>query len=259
MKGITKFIFILIILSVSLLSGCSSGQATDVTTPPNADHLAKFNKDEFAVLRGYFAGGGYAPPSQNGNLKEDITLAVPVKVDGIKTSIAVPFTLRFETEILSSMTTQTNVREYHKANPFAHVSTSFPSGALLEVTFAKKGGVFEAISIHEVNESFTLFQIMPVIKNVVSTDFLSRGRVVGSVTQKGQTREGEVTWMVAIPIKVHDIQANIFLLFQSAPDTQVITSTGVVPSTSHFSWEHIEIEFSRNGDRLIAHQITEIP
>jgi len=254
MKQKTKFILFLIIFNLSLLTACGGQQSTNVTAQPNADHVVKFNEEGIAVLRGYISGG-YFKPSSNPRYNTYIRLDVPAKVQGIDAKLAIPFTVISKTIISSSVVSETDVEGYHIHHPGSDVFGAFPSHPLVEVTFLKKGTEFEVLSIHEVRQKFNLFQKKAVIDNVFSESMF-----VGSIHLSKKDSTGAfVWWNVSIPIDVQGIQSGVVLVVHSAPDTTLITPKGVVPLTGNFSGDHMQVQFTRWGDKLTASQITELP
>jgi hypothetical protein len=255
MKQTTQLLLLLAIFGFALLPACGAQPATGTTTP-NADHLVKFNKDGIAQLRGRIRSGGFTTDTSV-TLNESIDIAIPVKVEGIETGLIVPFVLGFETEISSSTTQQTNVQAYHSIHPTSAVYAAFPASALVDVTFRKKDTVFEAVAIHEVTKK-PLFQKKPAIDQVFSTDLFSQATIRGDITQALTRQEGEITWLVSMPITMQGNQVAVLLSIDSTPNTQVITSNGAVP-VSDTPWHNLQIKFTRKGDLLIADQIIELP
>jgi hypothetical protein len=255
MKQTTQLFLLLTIFGFALLPACGAQPVTG-NIAPNADHLVKFNKDGFAQLRGRVRSGGFTTDTSV-TLNESINIAIPVKVEGIETGLIVPFVLSFETEFSSSTTQQTNVRAYHSAHPTSAVQAAFPASALVDVTFRKKDTVFEAVAIHEVTKK-PLFQKQPAIDQVFSTDLFSQATIKGDITQALTKQEGDITWLVSIPITMQGIQVAVLLSIDSAPDTQVITSNGSVP-VSDTPWHNLQIQFTRKGDLLIADQLIVLP
>jgi hypothetical protein len=253
MNRIAKLILFLMIVSLSLLSACGESPST---TPPNGDHLVKFGKNGVAVLRGHYWSG-----TIDASANETMNIVTPVKVEGIEAGLSVPFIVRDDTKILSSqMTSPTTVREYHIFHPSSSLDNAFPRGALLEVSFVKGDTQFEIASIQDVTQKPSLFQKSPSIDHLFSIDISSKSALNGSFTQALNKTDGTVIWTTSIPIPVQGVQAAVILQIHSAPNTQVITSKGIVSADSGFSWgDGVQIQFTRKGDQLIADQVTVIP
>jgi len=250
----TRFILFLTLCGLFLLSACGGQSAADNTTPPNADHLAEFNEDGIAVLRGHLSGGGFSAT------RSTIKITIPVRVDGMDASVHVEFYLRSDTEISSSLTTHNDVREYLTFTPGSTILDAFASYALVDITFQKKGTAFEATAIREAAQTFALFDQRPVIESMLSTDDLSQqGGIRGYIGQSKKENDGTIIWMVSIPIDMHGVAVVVILPVQSTANMQVITKDGIVPVTTKDPWGDVQIEFTRNGDTLTATQVTEIP
>ena len=252
MKGITKIILLLTLFSYSLLPACGK-QIANENIPPNADHLIALDQNGVGTLRGNLSGGSFSAKATI------VFLSVPVKVDGISSNISVPINLRADTEISSSLTTNNTVREYLTFHKGSSILDAFPSQTLVDVTIHKTGIVFEATAIHEAGKKFALFEQQPKVENVIVTNNLSQGTIIGSIKQGSKTLEGEVSWWVSLPIEMNGVKVQIPILVYATPDTQIITKDGVVPYTSRFSWDQVKIEFTRSGDTLTARTITELP
>ena len=259
MKHTIQLILFLTVFVFFFLPACGGQRPAEVTTESNADHLVKFDENGIAVLRGQISGGGFSA-NTSGKTREAIQIFIPVKVEGIKTRITIPFLIRPESEFSSSMTSQTmTVREYNIYHPFDQVTDAFPRNAWAEITFRKNGAEFEAISFHEVIRKFSFFQTRSSIDGVFSTDPFSQGTVSGCFRYSSLppgSRKPDY-WMLEVPVDIHGVKAIINLEIRSAPHTRVITSNGVVALDSGFSWGNsVLIQFTRKGNRLIADQIT---
>ncbi len=255
MKHATRLLLLLMIVSISLLSACGEEASN---TPPNGDHLVKFNKDGVAVLRGHYWSGSL---DRRTGIKETMNITTPIKVERIEAGLSIPFVLNDGTKIVSSqMIAPSTIREYHIFHPSSPVDGAFPRGALLEVSFVKKDAKFEVLSIQDVAQKPSLFQTTPSIDHVFSTDVFSKGTLQGDFTQALNRNDGTVLWTTAVPIPVQGIPAAVILQIDSTTSTQVITSKGIVAADSGFSWgDGVQIEFTRKGNKLIADKITVIP
>jgi hypothetical protein len=252
MKRITQLILFLTLFSFPLLPACA--EQPSITTPPNADHMVKFDGSGIAVLQGQLSGGSLDANS-TGQPREVIWLNIPAKVEKIETSIRLALTVRPETELASSLASRTTAREYNIFHPNAGIYHAFPPGAQIEVTFRKKDAEFEAVSFQEIKEKSALFPKRVTVAGVFSTDLLSQGTVQGSFTQALNKNDGTIVWTLSVPIRVQGINAEVMLPVQSTQGTQVVTPNGMVPAGSSFSWESVQIQFTRKGDTLIANQI----
>ena len=251
MKRIPNIILFLTLFSFFLLSACNR----QTSTTPTANHLVEFNKDGIAVIRGHLLSGGFDIDTSM-ELNESLEITIPAEVDGIEASVVISFPLRFETEISSSLTPKTNVRDYHDANPFSTASSAFPNKALVDITFLKEDAMFETIAIHEITQD-DASQSIAVIDGVFSTNLFSKGTLRGRVKDLKQD-EASVIWMVSITIDIQGVEATVLLPIHCTPDTQII-SNGDVPLTLVNPWGNVQIQFTRKGDTLTAHQVTEIP
>ena len=102
---------------------------------------------------------------------------------------------------------------------------------------------------------------MAVIKHAFAPDPDGRsdGLLIGSIREALKHTDGTVTWTFAVPVSMHGVIAFAIVQVQSTPDTQVFNSQGYVPVTSHFSWQFVQIQFTRNADTLTARKITAVP
>lgn len=264
MKRTLQLISFLIIPGVFLLAACGGQAPSAPGTLPNADHLVEFDENGNAVLRGTLTGGGFGTDTSQG-LKENIYFVIPAKVQGIESQIVIDFPLRFETEFSSSLHALSTVREYHIFHPYDHIQTAFPSTAQVDVTFRKTGTGVEVISLHEVSPGFTLFKRKAAVDGVISTDAFSEGllaaRTGGGELGLTDSNNSIVYLNVHAPITIQGIPATVVLRFYSAPDTQIITRKGAVLSRDAGTYPHglLTIKFTRQGNKLIARQITELP
>jgi hypothetical protein len=256
MKHTTKFILFLIIFSLFLLTACGGQQSTDATTPPNADHLVKFNEEGIAVLRGYFSQGQQNPPS-NGKPNMFIRVDINAKVDGIKGSIRVPFTMLYETVLSFSTVQQTTLREYMSSTPWYDIT--FPNYSLVDVAFRKNGTEFEALSVQEVVQKFTLFKKWENIDGLFHKDASGQLVAGGSFEQAYMDSDGTVTsWVFNTPIQMQGIQAEVILGVESVPSTRIINSQGTFDRTAGNHLGLVQIVYTRRGSRMIAKEITEL-
>lgn len=257
MKGIIKSIFILTILSFSLLSACSGGQSADV--PPNADHLVQFNEAGIAVIRGPIESSAWHQPA-NGRYDEKINIAIPIKVDGIKASLTIPIVISYDTEIASSQVPKTTVREHLIFHPRSYVAEVFRNTPLLEVTFRKNGTVFEAVSIKEVEKKPQLFQTQGTINGFFQKDSYGRPIAGGSISQAMKDVDGSALyWMLSAGIPAHGVNANVIVQVKSTPETKITTSQGTFNRTTDFDWSLVQIVYTRRGGKMIAKEITALP
>jgi hypothetical protein len=264
MKRTLQLISFLTILGVFLLSACG-GQAPSVPGAlPNADHLVTFDENGLAVLRGTFNGGGFGTDTSQG-LKENIHFYIPAKVQGIESQIMIDLPLRFETEFSSSLHALSTVREYHIFHPYDHIQNAFPSGAQVDVTFRKKDAGVDVISMHEASPGFTLFKRKAAVDGVLSTNAFSEGvlaaRTGGGVLGSTDANNSIMYFNFHAPITIQGIPATVVLRFYTAPDTQIITRKGAILSRDAATYPHglLTIKFTRQGNKLIARQITELP
>lgn len=264
MKRTLQRISLLMIIGILILSACGGQTPSAPGTLPNADHLVKFDENGIAVLRGMLVGGSFATDTSR-SLKEDISFVIPARVEGIGALIVIDFPLSFETEFSSSMHSLSTVREYHIFHPYDHIERAFPLSAQIDLTFRKKDAGIEVISLHEVTPGFTLFKPKAVVDGVISTDAFSSEGVLAARTQGeiGLTDENKsiVYFNFHTPITIQGIPADVVLRFYSAPDTEIITRKGAVLSRDEGTYPHglLTIRFTRQWNKLIARQITELP
>lgn len=255
MKHATKFILFLIIFNIFLLTACGGQQSTDATAQPNLDYLVQFNADGSAVLRGYYFDGHSTPPS-NGRPNMFFTLHLPAKVDGIKSSISIPFTLLYETVVSSSTVKQTDVQRYFISNPDSYMFYIFRNRPLVEVTFRKNGTEFEALSIHEVAENFTLFQKQVNIDGLFYKDTSSQWIAMGSIDYNNNRNSiEEISWEFSRPIPMQGIEAEVIVEVESTPDTKIVTSQGTFERTPNVDMDLVQIVYTRKGGRMIAKEV----
>lgn len=246
MRRIIVFILVWMV-NIALLSGCG-GQAPAVT--PTADHLVEFDEQGIAMLRGYVASGTSTPGKG-----ETISIDVPVKMDGMDVAVNVPFNVKRETIISSTTTKQTDVLEYLSFHQGASAYEAFPINALVEVTLRNTGTAFEAISMHEVKQRFSLFRNSPKIDPVFTMENFAQGTLSGHVSQSIQQNDGTVLWKVSTPVMMHGNQASVIVWVQSAPDTKVITTAGNTVMVKDVR-EDVQVRFTRSRNTLTAHQVT---
>jgi hypothetical protein len=97
-------------------------------------------------------------------------IEIPVDVQGIEAGVSVPFMLRFETEILSNLTSHTNARDYLAANPESSIFDAFPILETVDVIFIKKDAAFEAVAVRQVHSADKTNQNIAAIDGVFSTN-----------------------------------------------------------------------------------------
>jgi hypothetical protein len=248
MKRITNLLLILTIVS-ALLSACAAG-ANGGT--PTADHLVEFNDEGNAVLRGNIPAGTTAGDS------ETLSINVPVKMDDMNVAVNVPFKLSRDTILSSSLTEKTDLIEYLSFNKGSSASKAFPASALVDVTFRKTGDGFEAESIVEV-EGKPLFQRTPKIAPLLNMEGFLRGTLQGYIAEMVQHNDdGTVVWTVGIPIPLQGVTAAVHIPVRTELDTEIISlsETLVGADAAH---GNVQIEFTRDGDILIARRVTELP
>jgi hypothetical protein len=259
MKHTTRLNLCLAIATFCLLSSCGGQASAPVTTAPNADSLVSFDENGNGLLHGIISSGGFAA-NATGKTRETIQLRIPAKVEGIKTTLTITFTLRPETEFSSSLTSQTmTVRDFNVYHAFDMVTKMFPPQAWAEVAFQKNNAEFEAVSFHEITQPSPIFQRRARVDGVFSTNFSSQGTLIGSFRQAsipyGTQRPD--WWLLEVPVQIQGVKAIVDLTIQRGPDTQILTSKGIVPVDSGFAWgDGVIVEFTRKGDELIANQIT---
>lgn len=264
MKRTLQFLLFPMIAGIFLLAACGGQAPATPGTLPNADHLVTFDENGMAVLRGTLNGGSFGPDTSQG-LKENIYFFMPAKVQGIDSQIRIDLPLRFETEFSSSQHALSTVREYHIFHPYDHIQNAFPASVQVDLTFRKTDSGVEVISIHEVSPGFTLFKRKAAVEGVISTDVFSEG-VLGARTHSGELgltdSSGSIVYFnLHAPITIQGIPATVVLQFYSDTDTQIITRKGVVFSRDQGTFPHgfVTVKFTRQGNKLIAHQITELP
>jgi hypothetical protein len=254
--NLTTRLFLLLTLSGLLFAAGCGQRPSSVDTLSSLDKLVEFDNNGYAVIRGRISSDSSCSTT-DGTLSAYIEIEVPADVQGIEAGIAVPFTLRFETEILSNLTTHTNVRDYLAANPESTTFDAFPILETVEVTFVKKDAAFEAVAIRQVDSADTSNQNIAAIDGIFSTDIFSKGRLEGST---GGSNWGDVvTWTISMPVTVHGVDADILLPINSTDKTQVITEDGTVPVDIYHPGGHVQVEFTRAGNTLEAVRFTEIP
>ena len=241
----TRQFLILIVLSISLLPGCGNQAET-----PTADHLAKFDKQGTAVLRGYIVRGTSAPDNS-----DSLSIDVPVKMESMDAALNVPFRVINESIISSTTTKQTDVLEYLSFHRGAAISEAFPTNALVEVKFRSTGTDFVAISIHEVEEGFSLFNNTPKIGAAFAMENFAAGMLRGHISQSLQQNDGTLLWRVAVPITMQGNQVSVVVWVQSAPDTEVISTSGNIIMLKDVTGD-VQINFTRSKNVLTAHQVT---
>jgi hypothetical protein len=241
------YFLVLIWAGIALLSGCGS-QSPSAT--PTADHLVEFDEQGIAVLRGQVASGTGALGKG-----ETISIDVPVEMDDMDVVVNVPFHLQRDTIISSTTTKQTDVLEYLSFNTGASASNAFPISALVEVTFRNAGTAFEAISIHEVEKGFSLFQRKPQIDPLFTMENFAAGTLSGHISQSIQQNDGTILWRVGIPIMMQGNQASVIVWVQSAPDTEVISTGGNIVMLKDVRGD-VQIRFTRSKNVLTAHEVT---
>lgn len=242
-------------LTLMLVTACAQ-QTTFAEPLPNLDHLVAFDSDGSAVIRGRISGVRHCPP-RDGYLNSDIVIEIPVDVQGIDAGVAVPFLLRFETEILSNLTPHTNARDYLTANPKSSIFDAFSIFETVDVTFVKKDAAFEAVAIRQVNLADMTDQSIAVIDGVFSIDIFSKGTLEGNTN--GSNWGDVVTWTISMPTTVHGVEVNILLPINSTDKTQVITKDGAVPVDIHHPGGHVQVDFTRTDGVLEAVRFIEIP
>lgn len=246
MKRIILFILVWMV-NITLLSGCG-GQVPAVT--PTADHLVEFDEQGIAVLRGNVASGSTTPGKG-----ETISIDVPAEMDSMDVVVNVPFHVKGDTLISSATTKQTDVLEYLSFHQGASAYEAFPMSALVEVTFRNTGTGFEAISIHEVKQSFSLFRNTPKIDPLFTMENFAAGTLSGHISQSFQQNDGTVLWVVSMPITIQGHQASVNVWVQSAADTRVIKAGGNLGMTKDVRGD-VQIRFTRSRDILTAHEVT---
>lgn len=255
MKRTTQILLFLAIFSL-ILSACG-GSASEKDGTLNADRLVSFNEEGIAVVQGRVAGGWWKPAA-SGAINETIIIDIPVNVDGIDAAVAVPFVLRTDTDILSTLSPkQTTALAYITFNPNSGAINAFPAMALVEVTFKKQGDTFQTLSIYQVAEKFAPFQRTPSLKDIVVTDAFTKGTIAGEITQAYQQGD-EYLWRLSVPILMQGVGSGVILMLESAYDTEIITSDGILLPENVNLIGPVSIEFTRRGDRLIAREITEL-
>lgn len=237
---------ILIVLSISLVAGCG----TRASATPTADHLVEFDNQGIGVLRGYIVRGTSTPDNS-----ESISMDIPVKMDSMDAAINIPFRVIPETIVSSTIMKQTDVLEYLSFHHGAAVSEAFPTNALVEVTFRGTSTGFVAISIHEVEEGFRLFDNTPKIDPVFAMENFAAGTLSGRITQSIQQNDGTVLWRVAMPIMMQGNEVFEVVWVQSAPDTEVISTSGNIVMVKDVTGD-VQINFTRSRNVLTAHQVT---
>jgi len=259
MRQTTKLILFLIIVNIFLLTACGGGTVVE-GAPPSADHIVTFNADGIAVLRGYLNGGFMNPPS-NGRPNMVIFVNVPAKVDGIKGSVRIPVTMLYETVVSSSTVNQRDLRDYLIFNPSSSVFTIFKSRGrvLVEATFRKNGAAFEAVSVHEVKEKFTLFKKWSIIDGLFHKNASGQLVAGGEFQQAHKDADGTVqSWVFQAPIQVQGVQTEVILGVQSTPSTRIINSQGTFDRTAEAYLGLVQIIYTRRGGSMIAKEITEL-
>jgi len=248
MKRIAQIL--ILIVGVSLLAGCGGSNEAAA----NADGLAEFNEQGIAVLRGNLAGSS----TSAGRDSETVRVEVPVKMDGMDVVVSVPFQLPRNAIIASSLTKQTDVLEYLSFNKSSSVFNAFPDYALVDVTFRKQAGVFVAISVVEAEKGFSLFSREPELAPVFSMDNFSQGSLQGRITEAYQDNGGLLLWKIAVPTSMQGLPVDVVLPVYAAADTQVVNTGDTIVTLDRISG-NVQIDFTRRGDELTAHQITELP
>lgn len=245
MKRIGQF-WIVVLLSVSLLSGCGAGSSET----PTADHLVDFDEQGIAVLRGYLVRGTSTPDNS-----EAISIDVPVKMDSMDAALNVPFRVIKETIIASTLIKQTDVLEYLSFHRGAAISEAFPTNALVEVTFRSTGTDFIAVSIEEVREGFRLFNSTPKIDPPFTMQNFAAGTLNGHISQSLRQSDGTILWRVSMPILMQGNEVFAVVWVESAPDTEVISKGGNIVMLPDVTGD-VQISFTRSRNVLTAHQVT---
>lgn len=251
MKRNTYIILILSIVSV-LLSACG-GASTDGVTP-TADHLVEFDEQGIAVLRGQVSSLSTSDAKTGTFMNIDI----PAEMDGLDVLLSVPFSLRNETILASTTTKPMDLLEYLSFNKGSSAVKAFPSQALVDVTFRKTGTGFEAISINEVTESFSLFKRTVTIEPLFSSDIFNPGTLQGRIIQSFKDSDGFLVWTLAMPIQMQGVEAAVLVPVHPGADTEIITTSGNVIMLDQVSG-NVQIGFTRNRDTITAHSVTIIP
>jgi hypothetical protein len=252
MKRNTQFILILMIISVLILSACGGGATGQVNAMPNADQLMEFNEQGIAVLRGNLAGeSATAVPGGKVNVN------INVKMDGLQAAVSIPFTLRNETILSSTLVEKTDLLEYVSFNKGSNLTRAFPASALVDVTFRKSGTGFDAIGIVEVTKK-GLFNRTPSIAPFFSSDVFTPVSLQGRITQSSQDLRGDMHWIISFPMWIQGREAAVLLPVTSELDTEAISRTGDAVLLDGISGA-VEVTFVRTGDKLLAREIKELP
>jgi hypothetical protein len=252
MKRTTQLILVLTILF--LLTSC--GAETPAQAKPNVDSIVNFNEEEVAVLRGYLSGD-YSCVIVDGNLRASVVIEVPVRVQGVDARAALTFSLRFDTELASSLIAPTTVRDYLESNSDSTTFDAFPILAPVEIRFVQNEARFEAVAIREISAAEAA-QSPAVIDGIFSTNLLGQGTIRGVISGLDE-HEGTITCDVSVPVEIHGIEASVILPVHARDDTPFITAEGAVPVSMQYPFGAVEIQFTREGDTLAARQISAAP
>jgi hypothetical protein len=253
MKRIKKILLVLTIVSVSLLglSACKTSSATQENGMPNLDSLVEFNGQGYAVLRGTLVND---PASKN-----LVHLQMPATMDGVNVVLDIPFRLRNDTTISSTITKKTDVLEYQSFNKTSTIANAFPEDVQVDVTFRDQVGGFEALSIYEAKKTFALFDSVLELDPVFTKEGVNQGTLTGHIQQTYTDEYDVLTWDVGVPVQIKSTQAQVLIAVQSAPDTVVITTGDTIIMLDTISG-NVQIKFIRDRrDTLTAKEITELP
>jgi hypothetical protein len=196
---------------------------------PDAGQLVRFDERGFAVLRGRLSGDLQCQ-GDGKTLSASITVEVPVLVQGVDAYLEIPYSLSYDTQIASTATPFTRLRDFLAANPEATTSDAFAVYETIDVVFSRDVGHFDAVALRQAEPADVAS--WPVLDGILAIDFLSRGRLDGLM--RGANWDGEfMTWTVALPVDVQGIEADLLLTLRSTANTRVVTAGGqVLPPTT---------------------------
>lgn len=250
MKRIAQLILILVMFT---LSACGPAPAAQGTAP-TADHMAEFDAQGVAVVRGFISSASINPGKD-----ETIFINVLAKMDGILVRVHVPIRVQRDTIIASTTTRETDVQDYMVFNPGKYAYDAFPMVALVEVSFRKSGEAFDAVSIREVERGlwYPLFEEKAKIDPLFVMDGLSQGTLIGHIGTSSPGKDGGRVLEVSIPILMQGVQTAVIMEVEAGTDTQLSSTSGAAVVLGNLTGD-VQIQFTRSGKTLKATQITAI-